>query len=130
MHLNMQQINIARLKQALASEKSLVFAYLFGSFATGENTPLSDIDIAVYPAHNPALDERLGIIQRLSKELRLDRLDITFLNRCENLYLLEAILDHGILLLDRDPDLREYFEVMTHHKFLDFQFQRKLYMGD
>ena len=124
------EINIDQLKQALASEESIVFAYLFGSFATGRNAPLSDIDIAVYPARKLTLDERLGIIQRLSKKAQSDHLDITFLNRCDNLYLLEAILEHGILLLDRDPDLRDYFEVMTHHKFLDFQYQRRLYIGE
>lgn len=26
-------------------------------------------------------------------------------------------------------DEREMFEVMAHHRFLDFQYQRKLYMG-
>jgi len=33
------------------------------------------------------------------------------------------------LLVDKDPPRRELFEVMAEHKFLDFQYQRKLLMG-
>lgn len=54
---------------------------------------------------------------------------MTFLDRLENLYLLNSIFEQGILLLDRDRDRRELFEVMAHHRFFDFQYQRKLYLG-
>ncbi len=125
-----ESLNLKSLKQALASEESVVFAYLFGSHATGDASPLSDVDVAVYPDKPLDLDERLGLIYRLIKKTRLERLDLTFLNRVHNLYLLEDILDHGIVLLDRDPDRRAMFEVMTHHRFLDFQYTRKLYLGE
>lgn len=125
----MISLDLERLKQALVSEKAILFAYLFGSFATGEATPLSDIDIAVYPARNLSLDDRLAIIQRLGKKTRLENLDVTFLDRLDNLHILAAMIDHGIVLVDKDPDQRELFEVMVRHQFLDFQYQRKLFMG-
>ncbi|KAA0222043.1 nucleotidyltransferase domain-containing protein [candidate division KSB1 bacterium] len=118
-----------KLQQALACEAAILFAYLFGSAAVNETTPLSDIDIAVFPAKKLSLDERLGIIQRLGKKTALENLDVTFLDRLENLYLMNSIFEQGILLLDRDRDHRELFEVMAHHRFLDFQYQRKLYLG-
>lgn len=118
-----------KLQHALASEAAILFAYLFGSAAVNETTPLSDIDIAVFPAKKLSLDERLGIIQRLGKKTALENLDVTFLDRLENLYLMNSIFEQGILLLDRDRDHRELFEVMAHHRFLDFQYQRKLYLG-
>ena len=124
-----QTLNIDIFQQALASEEIILFAYLFGSYATGDTTPLSDIDLAVYPSHKLNLDERLGIIQRLQKKTKLENLDIAFLDRLSNFYLLEDIFDHGIILKDKDQDIRDYFEVMTHHKFIDFQYQRKLFMG-
>jgi len=34
----------------LRSRDDVLFAYLFGSTATGESTPLSDVDIAVHDA--------------------------------------------------------------------------------
>ncbi|MCL4709251.1 nucleotidyltransferase domain-containing protein [bacterium] len=118
-----------KLQRAIASEAAILFAYLFGSAAVNETTPLSDIDIAVFPAKKLSLDERLGIIQRLGKKTALENLDVTFLDRLENLYLMNSIFEQGILLLDRDRDHRELFEVMAHHRFLDFQYQRKLYLG-
>ena len=125
----MLSIDLKNLKQALASEELIVFAYLFDSHATGEVTPLSDVDLAVYPARKLSLDDRLAIIYRLNKKTKLDNLDITFLDGLENLDLLAGIIDKGVLLLDRDKERREFFEVMAHHRFLDFQYQRKLYMG-
>lgn len=121
--------DIELLKWAMASEEVVLFAYLFGSFATGEMTPLSDVDIAIYPARQLNLDDRLGIIQRLGKKTKLENLDVTFLDRLENLYILAAVIEHGMMLVDKAPDQREMFEVMAHHRFLDFQYQRKLFMG-
>jgi predicted nucleotidyltransferase len=125
----MDAIDLESLKQALASEEMIAFAYLFGSHASGETTLLSDVDIAVYPARKLSLDDRLAIIQRLGKKTRLENLDVTFLDRHDNLYLLSELIDRGIVLVDKAPSQRELFEVMAQHKFLDFQYQRKLFMG-
>ena len=126
--LNMTNKN-EQLKQALAAEETVLFAYLFGSVAAGEATPLSDVDVAIFPARKLTLDDRLGIIQRLGKKTKLENLDVTFLDRLENLYILADIIDHGHLLVDKAPEQRALFEVMKQHQFLDFQYQRKLYMG-
>lgn len=125
----MDKLDLENLRQALTSEVTILFAYLFGSSASGETTPLSDVDIAVFPVKKLSLDDRLGIIQRLGKKTKWEKLDVTFLDRLDNLYLLNEIIEQGVLLLDRDRDRRELFEVMAHHRFLDFQYQRKLYLG-
>ena len=121
--------NSEQLQQALATEEAVLFAYLFGSVAAGETTPLSDVDVAVYPARKLTLDDRLGIIQRLGKKTKLENLDITFLDRLENLYILAAIIDDGVVLVDKNPAARKLFEVMKQHQFIDFKYQRQLYMG-
>lgn len=87
------------------------------------------MNIAVYPARKVSLDDRLAIIQRLGKKTKLENLDVTFLDRLDNLYLLSELIDHGIVLVDKAPSRRELFEVMAQHKFLDFQYQRKLFMS-
>lgn len=125
----MKALNTENLRHAIASEAAILFAYLFGSVVVNETTPLSDVDIAVFPVKKLSIDDRLGIIQRLSKKTKLENVDVTFLDRLDNLYLLNSIIEQGILLLDRDRDRRELFEVMAHHRFLDFQYQRKLYLG-
>ncbi len=126
----MPELDLKILREALASESEIVFAYLFGSYVTGEQTPMSDIDIAVYPARKLALDERLGVIQRLGKKTTHENLDITFLDRLENLDLLRAITTRGIVLLDRDLDARDLFELRTQHAYFDFNEQRKRIFGE
>lgn len=121
--------NLPQLQQALADEESVWFAYLFGSVATGKTTPLSDVDIAVFPSRKLTLDDRLGIIQRLGKKTKLENLDVTFLDRLENLYILDAMIEHGVVLVDKNPEARKLFEVKKRHQFWDFKYQRKLYMG-
>lgn len=121
--------NRRQLQQALAAEESVLFAYLFGSVATGKTTPLSDVDIAVFPSRKLTLDDRLGIIQRLGKKTKLENLDVTFLDRLENLYILDAMIEHGVVLVDKNPEARKLFEVRKRHQFWDFKYQRKLYMG-
>ncbi len=128
--MTMTQLNIQNLKQALATEAEIVFAYLFGSTVTGETSALSDVDVAIHPDRRLSLDERLAIIQRLGKKTGLENLDVTFLDRLENLYLLNHIIDSGVLLVDRDRDRRELFEVRAQHRLFDFQYHRKLYLGE
>ena len=41
-------LDLTRLTEALGAEADVVFAYLFGSQATGKAGPRSDIDVAVY----------------------------------------------------------------------------------
>lgn len=67
----------------------------------------------------------LGIIQRLGKKTKLENLDVTFLDRLENLYILNAIIDQSTLLVDKAPDERDMFEVMAHHRLYDGRFLRR-----
>ncbi|MDZ7269760.1 MAG: nucleotidyltransferase domain-containing protein [candidate division KSB1 bacterium] len=122
--------NLEALHLALAGEPAIVFAYLFGSTVSGATSALSDIDVAIHPDRRLSLDERLGIIQRLIKKTGWENLDVTFLDRLENLYLLNHIITSGVLLLDCDRHRRELFEVRAQHRLFDFQYQRKLYLGE
>ncbi|MEK7727134.1 MAG: nucleotidyltransferase domain-containing protein [candidate division KSB1 bacterium] len=126
----MPELDLKILQDALASEREVLFAYLFGSYASGEQTPLSDIDVAVYPTRKLSLDERLGVIQRLGKKTSHENLDITFLDRLDNLDLLRAITTRGLVLLDKDLDARELFEVRVQHDYFDFNDQRKRIFGE
>lgn len=126
----MPELNLEILRDALASESEIVFAYLFGSCLTREQTALSDIDVAVYPARTLTLDERLGVIQRLGKKTTYENLDITFLDRSENLDLLRTITTHGLVLADKNVDARELFEVRVQHEFFDFNEQRQRIFGE
>lgn len=112
--------------------EEVVFAYLFGSSARAPAKHAGDVDIAVYVEHkdrNELCDFRLEIYGALSRALCRNDVDIVILNSAQNLVLLHEILRYGILLVDRNPDLRLNFEQKTLHSAIDFTTHRKALMG-
>ena len=111
----------SKLSNILAPNDTVLFAYLFGSYAEGTQREESDVDIAVYLS-DTSLDARLSLHHMLEKELDKE-VDLVVLNDVKNIYLLEAILRKGILL--KEHETRAFFEVEKNHEIIDFkQFRR------
>ncbi|MFW6284083.1 MAG: type VII toxin-antitoxin system MntA family adenylyltransferase antitoxin [Desulfosalsimonas sp.] len=101
----------------------VLFAYLYGSYATGCTHPYSDMDIAVYlkpQSAKKALDIELDLSLALDKALdhkietevrALNNLPLTFAGR---------IITEGLLLYCRDESERVEFEVQIRKKYFDF----------
>ena len=98
----------------LSKDERVIFAYLFGSLLKQEIT--NDIDVAIYCTptvmDNPFVFTS-DIKIELSKitDLSPDQFDITLINyllideKIDSLLILGEIFD-GLLIVDRDPDLR------------------------
>lgn len=95
------------------------FAYLFGSRATGEHGPDSDVDIAVAADRPLTLLEESGLAVELATVLGVDSVDVVDL-RTAPLRLLGRILLDGVVLLGRDEPERVEFEVRTRSRYFDF----------
>ncbi len=106
-----------KLSNILETNKTVKFAYLFGSYAEDTQTEKSDIDIAVY-LRDSSLDMRLELHHQLEKALKKD-VDLVVLNGVKNIYLLENILHKGIVLVDHES--RALFEVKKQHEIIDFK---------
>jgi len=108
------------------------FAYLFGSVAKGEVTPLSDIDVAVYLSDvdpGDVFEVKLFLHGEICRALKRDDIDLVVLNTLSNMMLTEDIIRNGAVIYDRDTDARENYEVMALHKAIDFKTQRLSVMG-
>ena len=103
----------------LRSREDVQFAYLFGSYAKGKITPLSDVDIAVYLSGSNFSQKRLEIIGGLIEVLKTDEIDLVILNTAP-LPLKIRILRNRKLLVDRTPLVRHAFESTTMRVYLDF----------
>ena len=112
----------ATIQDILNANSNVRFGYLFGSYATGEATPNSDVDIAVY-LENTSLDAQLSLHHALQKVLQKE-VDLIILNTTHNIYLLESIIYHGILL--KDHEMRPEYEVRKQHEIIDFKVFRKI----
>lgn len=85
-------LDLTPIIEFLEKQKCVKFAYLFGSHASGQAGPLSDVDVAVY------LDRRvkpwayrLKLMEKLSKLLKRDDLDLVVLNQAPPLLGYEII---------------------------------------
>ena len=124
-----RKVVLQRLKTALTENDKVLFSYLFGSVAENTESSISDIDIAVYTTKRLNISEKLQLIYELGKKTKFENIDITFLNERKNLFLADTIIREGKLIVDKDKDFRDDYEMDIMHKTIDFKFQRKLYMG-
>lgn len=113
--------------------EKVIFAYLFGSQARSDSPyPPRDIDLAVFFEERSDisfLDAKLNLYATLSRALRINNIDILVLNNASNLILLDEVIRNGVLLFDKDHDLREEFEQRILHQALDFKLQRASVLG-
>ena len=110
-----------RLVPILERDENIVFAYLFGSLARGEQTNRSDIDLAVYCRDLSARPEyRLDLIGRLTAVAGTMAIDLVLLNTAALSLTGRVLRDHQVLV-DREPTLRHSFESLKLREFWDFQ---------
>ena len=104
----------------LEKRPDIVFAYLFGGLARGKQSPLSDVDIAVYFSEdvNPAT-KKIEILGDLIAILKTDEIDLVVLN-VASLPLRMRILRQKKTFVDRAPFVRHRYESLTMRSYFDF----------
>jgi len=125
--------DIKKLLSSVFEKVGIVqFAYFFGSVAKGDNTNLSDIDIAVYLRDVDPMavfDVKLSLHGDICRALNRNDVDLVVLNTVANNMLIEDIIRHGIVIYDIDSNARENYEVTSLHQAIDFKTQRLAIMG-
>lgn len=104
--------------ELLEKERHVEFAYIFGSQATGEAGPLSDLDIAVHlDRRADRLTYRLKLMERLAKLLKRNDLDLVVLNEAPPL-LSHEVIKYGTILKEHRPK-RVPYEARVISNYLD-----------
>ncbi|HHT9125754.1 MAG TPA: type VII toxin-antitoxin system MntA family adenylyltransferase antitoxin [Candidatus Brocadiia bacterium] len=125
-------IEIDAIKSTLSKEQLISFAYLFGSKVKNKESYRSDWDIAVYIKDeilekNPVW-QKFDIENRLSIVLKTDAVDVVILNYIDNPLFGFEIITKGILILNRDDELRVAFEGEALGRYQDWQYFMKRHM--
>jgi predicted nucleotidyltransferase len=121
----MERSVVERLREAARQVfpgTPVIFAYVFGSVATGRAREGSDVDVAVYlgPGAGDALERALRLAGELSRASGLGGIDLTVLNDAP-LPLKGRVVRERLVLYSRDEPARVRFESLTLREFFDFQ---------
>jgi len=100
----------------------IAFAYLFGSYATGEQSAMSDVDIALYLNKNADFNFNKLLLFHgdCCRILHRNDIDILVLNTTKNLLLMKDIITKGRILYNINQELLDDFEISTLHTAHDF----------
>jgi predicted nucleotidyltransferase len=111
------------LIKKIALKYDLQLIYLFGSKATGRDTKVSDIDIAVLlndrEAHN-LKNLILDLIFDFSRVFCSDKIDLVILNKT-SLAVQYNVISDGEILYALNPETRYNYEVNLISLYLDFK---------
>jgi predicted nucleotidyltransferase len=111
------------LGKFFAGRQEVLFAWLFGSYASGRNNGYSDIDIAIYIKDQILLDDsdwylglKLGIMDLTHKEV-----DLIVLNSAKPLVKHAANMKK-IVLLSRDPQFEAEYSLRIIKEYNDARY--------
>lgn len=115
-------IKQASVRSALASEKSIELAYLFGSEARGKSRAGSDVDIAILLNTDffaeGRLELRLKIAEKLNKLFGRE-IDVVILNTAGSLLKFQVVRD-GKPLFERKKGAAKKFKLNAIKEYFDY----------
>jgi len=118
-----------QIKAYLQGRADILFAYLHGSFFSGNR--FRDIDIAVYlkPACSSSLQAELEMEAELSKRMKKYPVEVRVLNHAP-LSFRYNVFKNGEPIVVVDDDLRCDFMEATLSQYFDFAPFRKMYLKE
>jgi len=127
----MNDLLLRQLRGAAAQtfeSSPVLFAYLFGSMATGLDHAGSDVDVAVFleplVAPDRVVELSLELARHLSEETGRADVDVLVLNEAP-LLILGRVVRERVVLYSRDEPARVRFESHTFREFFDFDFHAR-----
>ncbi len=115
------------LKPVVETVPEITAVYVFGSRATGRAKEASDVDLALLLTPDPGLDfDLLGFIVDAERALGKS-VDVVILNRVSE-HLRYLVRRDGILVFDRDPEVRKPFERIGRKAYEDFLHMHRRYV--
>ncbi|MBU1987772.1 MAG: nucleotidyltransferase domain-containing protein [Patescibacteria group bacterium] len=119
----MLRYNQQKLKQ-IFKKYNIIFAYVFGSQASGKTGKMSDIDIAVYFSEQTSKQDRFDNKHKLMAEFsnffKKEDIDVVALNDSYPL-LSHRILKYGKLIYCKDIKKEKEYEDKAIGEYLDWE---------
>lgn len=123
-----QEGKIYQLKEYFEKRGDIAMAFVFGSFAQGKETPLSDFDVAILFAKNVSPqsyeDRELMIAQELGIRIGVSEVDVINLATVKNPFLKHRAIFFGTPLFVADERLRFEIEREIRQEYEDTKYLR------
>ncbi len=118
-------LDLESLKPIFKDYPYIAGAYVFGSYATGKEGPMSDVDIAVllkdpHPKGRDLIHEMNYLAYRIEDALGAGEVDLIELNN-QGLIFVHNVLKTGRLIYDADTDFRIKFVAKVISDYCDFE---------
>jgi len=120
---------LERITASLQTKEYILFAYIFGSFPSGQN--FNDIDVGIFISaekFDSLLAKELEIERELGDVLHFP-VDVRIINSTP-LPFTYNVLKSGTVILDKDKSLRADFEGLIFKKYFDYQHLRDEYLRE
>ena len=125
--MNQEAQLVDLVNKTCISCNDILAAYVFGSQATNQARPASDVDIALLlePGKESEFDY-LGFKVALERSMNKD-VDLVILNNASE-PIKHQVRRDGKLALDRKPVQRKHWEIMSRKYYQDFLHLHSIYM--
>jgi len=102
------------LERTLREKPGVIAAYVYGSYGTAHQTPLSDVDLAVLYRDDeiPDLDAHLRLIDHVTATLVEDDVSVAILNRIPPLLQREVLRQGRALFVTDDVAHADFLETV------------------
>lgn len=120
--INFMDLDLAPLRKIFEKFLALKLVYVFGSRARGQAGVLSDYDFAVYFDETSAkrrFDLGLELQAALMRCLKVNEIDMVFLNDTDGPELKYSIIQEGKLIYEVEP-FKVIVEPMIMNEYFDF----------
>ncbi len=123
-----QQIEIKIIDFIRMKISDVISIYIFGSFATNQETPSSDLDIAYFASEKTDSVKKWGIQEELASLLDID-VDLIDLQEA-SVILRTEVIEKGKLIFNNDKYKKDYFEMTTYSMYADLNESRVDILND
>jgi predicted nucleotidyltransferase len=124
-----KDILIGRIFSVLQQNEYILFAYIYGSFAS--NKEFNDIDVGIFISDEnmkSPLQMELDLEGELEDKIKTP-VDVRIINHAP-LSFIYNVLKSGFVAVDKDISFRSDFEGLIFKKYFDFQYLRREYLRE
>ena len=123
-----KQVEIKIIDFIRKNISDVISIYIFGSYASNQQTPTSDLDIAYLATNKTDSVEKWEIQENLASLLDID-VDLVDLQEA-SVILRTEVIEKGKLIFDNDKYKTDYFEMTTYSMYADLNESRADIVND